>query len=70
MNNHSMEIYKGIIQSYADLSLLALYTLQELLEGEIKMRQESFVKVADKSADEEIVGKGIEKKSHLSLVKG
>jgi hypothetical protein len=70
MNNDSMEIYKGIIQSYADLSLLALYTLQELLEGEIKMRQQSFNIVVASVSDEQVVGNGIEKKSHLSLVKG
>jgi hypothetical protein len=45
MNNDSMEIYKGIIQSYANLSLLALYTLQELLEEEIKMRREGFANI-------------------------
>lgn len=62
MNNDSMEIYKGIIQSYADLSLLALYTLQELLETEIQMRREGFANVDE--------FENVAKRPVLTVVKG
>lgn len=62
MNNDSMEIYKGIIQSYADLSLLALYTLQELLEEEIKIRREGFSNIDE--------FENVAKKPVLTVVKG
>ena len=66
MNDNDLNIFSGIIENYKSISLYSLLVLQELLASEISDRQESFAKLSD----EKIVGKGTEKKSHLSLVKG